>query len=168
MKFKGTGAIALTDYKEITWTGKTKGGQACTIKVENALNMSNIDLNLVEKDDAVQQMVFTGTYDNTDETAISTEEPWEIEIDGIVQKGAAEILLGVGIVSIGGTDVALSRGGSKFTVTRDYREQNADGDRGPVKGRIELDRAVPTLTLNALTFLGSMDELFPAVQKVTE
>ena len=59
-------------------------------------------------------------------------------------------MLGYGTVSVGAVPIGLTRGGSSFTVEREYREIEADGDRGPVKGRIVIDREVASLTVNAL------------------
>lgn len=63
---------------------------------------------------------------------------------------AEKILLGYGVVTVGGTPIGLTRGGSKFVVERQIREIDADGDRGPVKDRIVIDREVAKLTVNAL------------------
>lgn len=162
-KFRGTGAVVASDFKAIKWVGKSKGGSAVTISLTNAINMSNIDLTMVEKDDTVAALEFTACYDNENAMATATVEPWTVEIDG-TDTGADEILLGAGLFYIGETPVALSRGGSKFTVEREFRQINADGDRGPVKGRIALESSVAKLTLNALTWLSSMTDAFPAVE----
>ncbi len=61
-----------------------------------------------------------------------------------------KILLGYGVVSVGATPIGLTRGGSSFTVEREFRNIEADGDRGPVKGRIVIDTEVATLNVNAL------------------
>jgi len=71
---------------------------------------------------------------------------------------AEKILLGYGVVTVGTLPVGLTRGGSSFSVEREYREIEADGDRGPVKGRIEIDREVAKLNVNALE-LFSHDEM---------
>lgn len=63
------------------------------------------------------------------------------------------IILGKGVFSIGEVDVALTKGGGQFVVEREYREIEADGDKGAVKGRIVLDRSVPKLTVNALSLI---------------
>lgn len=168
---KGTGIVTTTDFKSVVWTGKTKGGKAVTITLPNAINMSNIDLTFVEKDDTVAQLVFSAAYSNTDHmvsTAGDYEEPWTISYAGAAADTAAgTILLGAGVVSIGGTDVALTRGGSQFTVEREFREINADGDRGVVKDRVVIDASRATLTLNALTFLTHMADSFPAISVAT-
>lgn len=166
MKYKGTGAIATTDYKAVKWVGKTKGGNAVTIKLDDAINMGNIDLAFAEKDDTVAELTFTATYSNTNEVANSTEEPWEVEVAGSVVSGANEILLGAGVFYIGETPIALTRGGGQFTVEREFRQINADGDRGPVKGRIEIDSSVATLTINALTILTRMADLYAGLNSV--
>lgn len=164
---KGTGIVSTSDFKSVVWTGKTKNGKAVTITLPNAINMSNIDLSFVEKDDAVAQLVFAAAYSNTDYMASTDgdyEEPWSITYAGGTSDTAAgTILLGAGKVSIGGTDVALTRGGSQFTVEREFREINADGDRGVVKDRVVIDASRATLTLNALTFLTHMADSFPAI-----
>ena len=168
---KGTGIVTSADFQDITWTGKTKAGKSVVITLKNAVNMSNIDLSMVEKDDTVAQLTFTGTYDNTNHMVGTTsdyEEPWSISYAGSANDGAADsILLGAGIVSIGGTDVALTRGGSEFHVEREFRNINADGDRGTVQGRVVIDAAEATLTVNALTFLTSMANIYSAINVST-
>ena len=164
---KGTGIVTTSDFREVKWRGKTKNGKAVLITLPNAINMSNIDLTMVEKDDTVAQLQFAAAYSNTDymaETAGDMEEPWTIAYSGGTSDNAAgTILLGAGVVSIGGVDVALSRGGSQFTVEREFREINADGDRGVVKDRVVIDASRATLTLNALTWLTNMANAFPAI-----
>jgi len=168
---KGTGIVTTNDFKNIVWTGKTKSGKAVTITLKNAINMDNIDWAMVEKDDTVAKLTFTGSYSNTDymvSTEGDYEEPWSITFAGGTSDTAAgTILLGAGVVSIGGTDVALTRGGSQFTVEREFREINADGDRGPVKDRVVIDASRATLTLNALTFLTSMQNVYAAIAVTT-
>lgn len=159
---KGTGVITSADFKSVVWTGVTKGGQAVVITLNKAINMGNIDWTFAEKDDTVAAVTFTAVYSNTDAAASSTEEPFKIEIDGETS-GAASIMLGAGVFSIGGTEVALTRGGGQFTVEREFREINADGDRGPVEGRVVMDGSRATLTLNALTILTNIADLYPAM-----
>lgn len=168
---KGTGIVQTTDFKQVVWTGKTKNGKAVKITLPNAINMSNIDLSMVEKDDTVAQLVFAAAYANADymvSTAGDYEEPWSIAYSGSSSDAASgTILLGAGVVSIGDTDVALTRGGSQFTVEREFREINADGDRGVVKDRVVMDGSRATLTLNALTWLTHMADSFPAISVAT-
>ena len=164
---KGTGIVTSTDFVNVVWTGKTHNGKNIVITLKNAINKSNIDLSMVEKDDTVASLTFTAAYDNTD-TMVSTsgdyEEPWTMAYSGSTSDTAAgTIMLGAGIVSIGGVNVALTRGGSQFTVEREFRNINADGDRGTVKGRVVMDASEATLTLNALTFLTNMGGLFSAI-----
>lgn len=79
------------------------------------------------------------------------------------------IILGNGVFSIGGVDIALTRGGGQFTVEREYREIEADGDKGPVKGRIVLDKSVPKLTLNALSIIpADMSKYYPGITVANE
>lgn len=70
---------------------------------------------------------------------------------------AEKILLGYGVVSVGATPIGLTRGGSSFVVEREYREIGADGDRGPVQGRIVIDTERAKLTVNALELFTAAD-----------
>lgn len=160
---KGTGAVSSADFKSVKWVGKTKDGNAVTVKLKDAINMGNIDWTFAEKNETVAQIVFTACYDNTDEMATSTEEPWEIEIDDEQASGAPEIILGVGIFYVGETAIALTRGGGSFNVARTFRNINADGDRGPVKGRVTIDDSTATLTLNTLQILTRMSDLYAGI-----
>lgn len=166
-KYFGTGIITAGDYKAVKWIGKTKGGNAVTINFEQAINLGNIDWTFADKDDTVAEIVFTAVYSNTDEMASDMKEPWIIEIEGVTS-GASEIMLGAGLFYIGDTAVALTRGGGKFTVEREFREIAADGDRGPVKDRIVMDGSRATLTLNTLQILTRLEDLYPAVTAATE
>jgi len=86
--------------------------------------------------------------------------------DGIIMAGE-NITLGEGVFSIGTKDIGLTRGGGQFVVEREYRQVNADVDRGPVKGRIRVTGSVARLTLNALEIIvADLAKLFPAT-KVT-
>ena len=78
---------------------------------------------------------------------------------------ADKILLGYGVVSIGATPIGLTRGGSSFVVEREFREIKADGDKGPVAGRIVIDREVAKLTVNALEMFTAADmtKYYPGV-----
>ena len=167
LTIKGTGIVSSADFKNVTWTGKTKGGKSVVITLNNAIMMDNIDLSMVEKDDTVAALTFTAAYSNTNymaSTAGDFEEPWSIAYSGAAADAAADtILLGAGVVAIGGTDVALTRGGSQFVVEREFREINADGDRGPVKDRVVIDASRATLTVNALTFLTHMADVYAGI-----
>lgn len=171
LTIKGSGIVSTADFHTLTWTGKTKNGKAVTITLNNAIMMDNIDWTMVEKDDTVAKLTFTGSYANTDymvSTMGDYEEPWSITYAGGASDTAAgTILLGAGVVSIDGVDVALTRGGSQFTVEREFRQINADGDRGPVKDRVVIDASTATLTLNALTFLTSMATAYAAINVTT-
>lgn len=161
-KYKGTGAITSTDFKEVKWVGTTKGGQAVTIEFEKAINMGNIDWTFAEKNETVAQIVMTAVYSNTNEPSESTEEPWTVEVSG-APSGASEIMLGAGIFYVGGTKVGLTRGGGQLVIEREFREINADGDRGPVEGRISMDASKATLTLNTLQILSRFADFYPAI-----
>ena len=161
-KYHGTGVVTSADFKTVKWVGKDKGGKAVTITIDNAINMGNLDWTFAEKDDTVAAIEFTGAYENTDGVATDTKEPWELEVEGETS-GASEILLGAGIFYIGEDAIALTRGGGKFLVEREYREINADNDRGPVVGRVTMDRSVPKLSMNVLTILTRVADLYPAI-----
>ena len=165
-KYQGTGVVTAADFKACKWVGKTKGGSAITIEFEKAINMGNINWAFADKDDTVAEIVMTAVYSNTDTAATDTTEPWTIDIAG-EDTGASEIMLGAGVFYIGDKAVALTRGGGSFAVEREYREINADGDRGPVEGRITLDRSVATLTMNVLTILSRVADLYPAIGSVS-
>lgn len=163
-KYIGNGEISSADFKEVKWVGKTKGGDAITITLKDAINMSNIDWTFAEKNDVVPQLVFTACYGNTDSASDSNIEPWSIEIETSITSGASEILLGAGVFYVGGTAVALTRGGGSFNVEREYRQINADGDRGPVKNRVVMESSVATLTMNALTMLTKLADLYTSIE----
>lgn len=61
------------------------------------------------------------------------------------------ILLGHGIFAIGEKAIALTRGGGKFTVEREYRKIEADGYPGAIKGNIVIDSSQAKLEINQLT-----------------
>lgn len=166
-KYQGTGAISGADYKPVRWVGKDKGGKAVTIELIKAINLGNIDWTFADKDDTVAEIVYTAVYGNTDTAATDTREPWTVEVEGTTS-GAAEIMLGVGVFHIGDTAIALTRGGGKFSVEREFREINADGDRGPVEGRIVMDGSRATLTMNTLQILTRLTDLYPAIETVTQ
>jgi len=83
---------------------------------------------------------------------------------------ADKILLGYGVVSIGATPIGLTRGGSTFTVERKFRNIEADGDRGAVKGRIVIDTENATLNVNALELFDSakLTTYYPALSLTTD
>ncbi len=162
-KYIGTGEVVSADFKTVKWVGKTKGGEAIVIELSNAMNMSNIDLTFAEKNDVVPSVEFQACYTNTDSASSNTTEPWSIEVDSATTAGASEIILGAGTFYVGSTAVALTRGGGSFVVEREFREINADGDRGAVKGRIQLESSRARLTMNLLTFLTRLTDIYPAI-----
>lgn len=83
--------------------------------------------------------------------------------------GKENIVLGDGVFSIGATPVGLTRGGGSFTIEREYRQIEADGDRGPVKGRIRKIKGIAKLAMNALELLpANLQKMYPAVTVTTE
>lgn len=162
------GIINANDWHVITWIGKTKGGAACKITLEDAINKGNLEWTLAEKNEVVPALEFEASYNNTDSQASEeTTCPWKIEIDGEISAGANEVLLGLGVFAIDGVDVALCRGGGAFKVEREFRDIAADGDKGSVKDRVAIDTERAKLSLNALTMLTSLTSMYPGL-KVTE
>ena len=78
------------------------------------------------------------------------------------------IILGEGVFTVGGTPVALTRGGGEFSIEREYKQVAADGDMGPVKSRIRKIRSIAKLKLNALEMLpANLVKMYPALSLVT-
>lgn len=67
------------------------------------------------------------------------------------------ILLGYGVVSINNIPFGLTRGGSVFVTEREIRNIEADGDKGPVKNRINIDSEIPKLTVRGLETFSALD-----------
>lgn len=165
MKITGTGAVTNADFHDVRWVGVTKNGKAVTIEIKDAINIGNIEWTYAEKNDIVPSITFTGAYDNTDEASTDTTENWSITIDGsALPTGADSIILGAGKLYIGENLVALSRGGGSFNVNREYRRINADGDRGAVKGRIVMEGSEAELTMNVLTMLERITDLYTSIE----
>lgn len=79
------------------------------------------------------------------------------------------IILGDGVFYVDEVPVALTRGGGQFTVEREYRHIEADGDYGPVKGRIRKIRSKAMLKLNALELIpAQVLQMYPALQLSTD
>lgn len=78
---------------------------------------------------------------------------------------ADKILLGYGVVTVADTPIGLTRGGSSFTVEREIRNIEADGDRGQVEGRIVIDTENAKLTVNALELFNAedMSKYYPGI-----
>jgi len=78
--------------------------------------------------------------------------------------GAESIILGDGVFAVNGTDIALTRGGGQFLIEREYREIPADGDYGPVKGRIRKIGSRAKLVLNVLELLpANLPSMYPSL-----
>ena len=79
-----------------------------------------------------------------------------------------DILLGPGVFSIGEVPIGLTRGGGQFTVEKEFRQIEADGDKGLVKGRTVQDKATPKLTMNSLEVINeNIGKMYAAI-KVTK
>lgn len=77
-KITGTGVIDDTkDYHKVCFKGETKDGRDVTITINDAINLDNISFDFKDKDDIIDKVVFTGTYDQQAEDQLA--EPWEIK-----------------------------------------------------------------------------------------
>lgn len=75
-----------------------------------------------------------------------------------------DIILGYGVFAIGGVDIALTRGGGQFMVERINKQVVADGDYGPVKGRIRKDGSTAKLVVRALEMIAdNIPKMYPAM-----
>lgn len=73
----GTGEIVESDYHNVVkFVGLTDKGKEVVIKVENAINLENIDWSMVDKDEVVPVLTYTGCYE---EESPKGYEPWSIE-----------------------------------------------------------------------------------------
>ena len=74
--------IELGDYQDlITWTGKTKEGESVIITLEKAINLENIEWNMVSKEEIVPTVTYTAVY--TEANRHSEEgEPWSVDFVG--------------------------------------------------------------------------------------
>lgn len=80
---------------------------------------------------------------------------------------AENIILGHGVFKVDGVDIGLTRDGGKFSVEYDNRIIEADGDRGPVKGRIIREKAQPKLEINHLELLSEFSKLHSGLKEDT-
>lgn len=77
-KITGTGAIDdSTDYHEVSVEGETKDGREFVATIKDAINLENLSLEFKDKDDIVDKVTFTSTYDPEAEDQLA--EPWEIK-----------------------------------------------------------------------------------------
>lgn len=168
-KLAGSGVIAAADVHYVKWVGNTKGGKAVTIEMPKAICLSNPDWTIAEKDDIVAELEFTGLYDDATLAAGDRTEPWTITFEDGITAGNSEIILGVGKFYVGtssadATCVGLTRGGGQFTVEREYRNINADGDPGAVDGRIVQEGGQPKLKMKALQWATKVQTLYAGMK----
>jgi len=77
----GKSDIEDADYNDtITWTGKTTEGRGVVITLKNAINLENIDWDIVDKEEIVAALTYTAAYDPAERTI----EPWDIEFTDAV------------------------------------------------------------------------------------
>jgi len=73
--------IVTADYMApVTWTGKLSDGKTCKITLTKAINLENIEWSLVDKDEVVPQVTYTGVYAE----ASRTTPPWKIDFVNVV------------------------------------------------------------------------------------
>ena len=71
----GNVVVASGDYKKVQFTGKTDGGNAVTITLDNAINMNPLNWELLDKNEVVDELVFTACSLE----ASTTVPSWTIE-----------------------------------------------------------------------------------------
>lgn len=82
---------------------------------------------------------------------------------------AQNIILGQGVFYINEVAIGLTRGGGSFTIEREVRQIEADGDRGPVKGRNVIDKATPKLMMSALEIIPeNLPKMYAATKATTQ
>lgn len=86
---------------------------------------------------------------------------------GTITKKPENIALGKGIFKIDDIAVGLTRDGGNFSVEFNNRKIEADGDRGPVKGRILREEATPKLQIKHLELLTNFENRHPGVKADT-
>lgn len=166
--YTGAGQVTDADIRYVKWVGKTKGGQAVQIELDQAICRSNPDWTFEEKNETTAEVEFEGVYDDDKLATGDLTEPWKLTLPDGLTAGNSEIILGVGRFYIGtkaedAKPVGLTRGGGSFVVEREYRDINADDDPGSVKGRISKDTGRPKLKLVALQWLTKVPQLYACV-----
>lgn len=165
--FTGSGTLADTDEMAVRFVGQTKSGNAVMITLPRAICKDNIELTMAEKDDMVNALEFEGLYNDDDLASDDKTEPWDVVFLHPEDAPATvdNIVLGLGKFYVGDADstdqtdfecVGLTRGGGSFTVEREFREINADGDPGAVSGRVAKEGGRPKLKLNSLEILKTL------------
>ena len=67
-------SIASGDYVDVVWTGATKDGKACTVTIQNALNLANLEWAFEDKNEVVASLEFTAHYSE----AARETAPWNV------------------------------------------------------------------------------------------
>lgn len=75
------------------------------------------------------------------------------------------ILFGRCVLLVDETLIGLTRDGASFKVEYNNRLITADGDRGPVKGRIEREEAKASIVVNHLELLTKIEDLHSGVKR---
>jgi hypothetical protein len=73
---KSTLDIASGDYKRVRFTGRTDGGNAIQVTLDNAINMAPLNWDFLDKNELVAELVFTATSLE----ATTTVPSWDVTI----------------------------------------------------------------------------------------
>ncbi len=57
--------ITSDDYRFVQWAGYNKANRQTLIYLKNAINMENLNWNLIDKEEVINELTFTGCYDET-------------------------------------------------------------------------------------------------------
>lgn len=76
---RGTGKIDdEKDYHKIEFKGETKDGRECTVGIEKAINLENIEWEFKDKNEVIDKATFEGVEEEEQE---SLDEGWYLEYE---------------------------------------------------------------------------------------
>jgi len=70
--------VTTSDYGYASWTGYTRAGTRVYIEVQQAINLENIDLSMVDKEEILNELTYTAAY----LSSTRNTEPWKIIYTG--------------------------------------------------------------------------------------
>jgi len=74
--YQASGDLSENDYlSSVHFYGKNVAGKLVNIEIKNAINLENLDLSMVDKEEVVMNVTFTATYN----PSTMSEEPWKIQ-----------------------------------------------------------------------------------------
>lgn len=71
-----SGVISDADYHQVNFVGSTNAGKELSILLKNAINLENISWDLKDKDEIIDVVTYTATYDDSD---TSGNVPYSVE-----------------------------------------------------------------------------------------